>query len=299
MKNVKTLALAVSMAAAATGSAFAADYSDGDIHKNDYKWGQFNLMYAEGERPSTANGKGHDYLELEFGGRSGIVDLYGYVDVFNITNRDSQDKTDGASKMFMKLAPRFSIDAMTGVDMSFGPVQELYIATLWNVGGGGTSGERPHDEDGNDNGFNGQTKAIDGDTNNINIGLGSDVMVPWMGKMGVNLMAQYDLNTKERNGFFFSTNWFKPVYNFDNGSFIAYQGYLDYQFAMTDNGNVAVPKVSDGGTMFNGLYWHSNRYSVGYGLKYFKDTYGLENNAGFAKLQSTGFTHYFAATYKF
>jgi len=300
MKNVKTLALAVSMAAA-TGSAFAADYSDGDIHKNDYKWGQFNLMYAEGEKPTAqANkGKGHDYLELEFGGRSGVVDLYGYVDVFNITNRDSQDKVDGASKMFMKLAPRFSIDGITGKDLSFGPVQELYVATLLNVGGGGTYGERDHDESGKGTGFDGKKVPVDGDTNNINVGLGADVMAPWLGKMGVSLMAQYDLNTKERNGFFFSTNWFKPIYNFDNGSFIAYQGYLDYQFAMTDNGNAYVPKVSDGGSMFNGIYWHSTRYAVGYGLKVFKDVYGLENNGGSVGLESTGFSHYFAATYKF
>jgi len=303
MKNVKTLALAVSMAAA-TGSAFAADYSDGDIHKNDYKWGQFNLMYAESQLPKTSDGKGHDYLELEFGGRSGVVDLYGYVDIFNITNRDSQDAVDGASKMFMKLAPRFSIDAMTGLDLSFGPVKELYIATLWNVGGGGTTGKRAHDI-ANDDEYTDAEKArakdveIGGDTNNINVGIGSDVMVPWFGKMGVNLMAQYDLNTKERNGFFLSTNWFKPIYNFDNGSFIAYQGYLDYQFAMTDNGDGFAPKTSDGGAMFNGIYWHSNRYSVGYGLKLFKDVFGLENNGGFGHIESTGMSHYFAATYKF
>lgn len=287
MKNVKTLALAATTLAALSTSAFAADYSD-DIHKNDYKWGQFNYMWAEGEKPHTKDGKGHDYLELEFGGRSGIVDLYGYVDVFNITNRDSGDKVAGTNKMFMKLAPRFSIDGMTGKDLSFGPVQELYIATLYNVGGGAITGGTGAD------GF-----ATDGDTNNINVGLGSDVLVPWFGKVGMNLMAQYDINTKERNGFFFSTNWFKPFVNFDNGSFIAYQGYLDYQFAMTANGNASVPKVSDGGSMFNGIYWHSNRYSVGYGLKLFKDVYGLENNGGTVGLETTGITHYFAATYKF
>ena len=33
--------------------------------------------------------------------------------------------------MFIKLAPRFSLDAITGSDLSFGPVQEVYLATLF------------------------------------------------------------------------------------------------------------------------------------------------------------------------
>lgn len=305
MKNIKNAALAATTLAALSCNAFAADYSD-DTHKNDYKWAQFNLMYAEGEKPSTEDGKGHDYLELEFGGRSGVIDLYGYVDVFNITNRDTGDKTDGASKMFMKLAPRFSIDGLTGKDLSFGPVKELYVATLFNIGGGGITGERDNDIK-YDKNFTDAEKAkakavpIDGDTNNGNIGLGSDVMVPWFGKVGVNLYAQYDLNAKDWNGYQLSMNWFKPFVNFDNGSFVSYQGYVDYQFGIdtTNDPKAFSNSVSHGGAMFNGIYWHSERYSVGYGLKLYNDIYGVKNNGGTGHLESTGVAHYFAASYKF
>ena len=133
MKNVKTLALAATAVAAMSSSAFAADRSD--IYATDYKWMQFNAMYAFNELPSDGS-SGHDYLEMEFGGRAGIVDLYGYVDVFNLFTQDSGDKAFGANKMFMKFAPRFSLDAITGTDLSFGPVQELYFSTLFNWGGG-------------------------------------------------------------------------------------------------------------------------------------------------------------------
>ncbi|MGL4931727.1 MAG: outer membrane protein OmpK, partial [Aeromonas sp.] len=34
----------------------------------------------------------------------------------------------------------------------------------------------------------------------------------------------------------------------------------------------------------------------GYGLKYFNEIYGIDNSADF---KSTGFSHYFAVTYKF
>lgn len=286
MKNVKNLALAATTLAAVSCNAFAADYS-GDIHKNDYSWSQFNLMYSIGEKPGDDDLK-HDYLEMEFGGRSGIVDLYGYVDVFNLTNSDSSDtgKKDGASKMFMKLAPRFSLDGITGKDLSVGPIQEVYFSTLFNWGGGGITGVRKNDQSGQPD------VAIAGDVNNSFWGIGADVMVPWLGKVGMNVYSLYDLNAKEWNGGQFSMNWFKPFVNFDNGSFISYQGYIDYQFGLnTDNGG-----VSNGGAMFNGIYWNSERYAIGYGLKAYKDIYGIKDSSAFP---STGVSHYLAATYKF
>ena len=258
--------LALSLLAATSAPVMAADYSDGDIHKNDYKWMQFNLMGAFNELPGFPDGSNHDYLEMEFGGRSGIFDLYGYVDVFNLASDPGSDKA-GKEKIFMKFAPRMSLDALTGKDLSFGPVQELYVATLMEWGG--SSG-----------------------VNNQKIGLGSDVMVPWFGKMGLNLYGTYDSNNKDWNGFQISTNWFKPFYFFENGSFISYQGYIDYQFGMKDEYSTA----SSGGAMFNGIYWHSDRFAVGYGLKGYKNIYGIKEVDG---VDSTGFGHYVAVTYKF
>ncbi len=292
MSKLSTTLLAAALAAGSMTS-YAADYSDGDTHKNDYKWMQANLMYALEEQPrlDNASSDGHNYLELEFGGRAGILDYYGYVDVFNLTNKDDSDKK-GASKEFIKFAPRISLDGLTGKDLSFGPVQEVYFATLFNWGGGGGTN---CDSDGN---------CIEGsDVNNSFWGVGSDIMVPWLGKIGLNLYGLYDLNTKEWNGYQVSTNWFKPFYTFENGSFLSYQGYIDYQFgadkAYDSDGNQM--NTSNGGAMFNGLYWHSKYYSLGYGLKAYKDVYTAKDGAPVAgsTLNSTGFSHYFAATYKF
>ncbi|PSU32069.1 outer membrane protein OmpK [Photobacterium lutimaris] len=261
----KSLVALSVLAASAVPAVNAADYSD-DIHKNDYSWSQFNLMMAVDELPGEST---HDYLEMEFGGRSGIFDLYGYVDVFNLTSDPGSDKAD-AEKIFMKFAPRMSLDAVTGKDLSFGPVQELYLATVMEWGG--MSG-----------------------VNSQKIGLGSDVMVPWLGKIGLNLYGTYDSNAKDWNGYQISTNWFKPFYFLDNGSFISYQGYIDYQFGMNDD--VPGLSTSNGGAMFNGIYWHSDRYAVGYGLKAYKDVYGLKDG-GFAG-KTSGVGHYFSVTYKF
>ena len=91
--------------------ALAADYSDG-IHEDDDLWLTFNLMHSEDNRLPFRNAQ-DTYVEMEFGGRSGIVDLYGYVDMFDALD-DGSDDQNGGDNMFIKLAPRFSLDAMTG-----------------------------------------------------------------------------------------------------------------------------------------------------------------------------------------
>ncbi|MCP5076606.1 MAG: hypothetical protein GY951_00895, partial [Psychromonas sp.] len=194
---------------------------------------------------------------------------YGYVDIFNLANSDSSDKA-GKAKMFAKLAPRISLDGLFQTDLSMGPIQELYIASVYNVNG-------------------------DNSVNNFSIGLGSDVMVPWLGKIGLNAYRYYDLNSKKWDGYQISTNWFKPVYFFENGSFISYQGYIDYNFAVDDSPKEL--KSTSGGAMFNGIYWHSDNFALGYGLKAYSDVYALKDNGWAGK--TTGVSHYVAATYKF
>lgn len=270
MKTVKTLALATALTAGMTGVASAADYSD-DIHKNDFSWMQFNYMYALNEKPDFSPRSGHDYLEMEFGGRSGLFSLYGYVDVFNPSERESSDK-NGSPKLFMKFAPKISLDALTGKDLSFGPVKEVYISTLFNWDG-----------------------SADG-VNNSFWGVGADVEVPWLGKTAMNLYGLYDLNTKDWNGYQFSANWFKPLHNFDNGSFVSFQGYVDWQFGADAKYDSGVQTHSaSGGAAFFGLYWHSQRFALGYGLKTYKDVYLLTDG----EFDSSGVSHYFSATYKF
>ncbi|MGY6038153.1 nucleoside-specific channel-forming Tsx family protein [Aeromonas sp. AE23HZ002T15] len=278
-KFTKTLIAAGLLAASAT-PAFAADYS-GDIHKNDYKWMQFNLMHTIDQRPFTSGQDDYNdtYLEMEFGGRSGIFDLYGYIDIFDVFDTEHSDKHNGQN-LFMKFAPRMSLDALTGKDLSFGPVQELYIANLNNM--------------------------ADGQMEN-QIGLGADVQVPWFGKVGMNLYARYSNENEffreeenSWNGYQFSMNWFKPFYTFGNGSFVSYQGYLDYTFDMDTHERA--DRTSDALATFHGIYWHSDRYAVGYGLKYFMDAYGTKDGSTAfdgTPWKSSGFSHYFSVTYKF
>lgn len=288
--------LTLGLLAAASAPVMAADYSDGDTHKNDYKWMQFNIMGAFDELPGESS---HDYIEMEFGGRSGIFDLYGYIDFFNVLNNDGSDKS-GSDRIFAKISPRMSLDGLTGKDLSFGPVQELYFANQIVINGGG---EYTYMKDGSpilDD--KGNVMKADQPTYNIYTGIGSDVMVPWFGKVGVNAYAKYDMNAKDWNGYQVSLNWFKPFYFFENGSFISYQGYLDYEFGVEKTYLPAVAggtqiNSSNGGAMYNGIYWHNDQFALGYGLKGYSDVYALADGGVAGK--TSGFAHYVAATYKF
>lgn len=74
--------------------AIAADYRDGNIRKNDFSWMQMNLMQSVDAKVPYGI-RNDTYLELEFGARSGIVDLYGYVDIFDIFDSKHDDRHGG------------------------------------------------------------------------------------------------------------------------------------------------------------------------------------------------------------
>jgi nucleoside-specific channel-forming protein len=288
MSKFSTFLTGAMLAVVAALPASATDFSDGNIHKNDYKWLQFNVMRSEDAKLPFGN-QNDTYLEMEFGGRSGIVDMYGYVDWFDLLDSRT-DQRHNSDNMFTKLAPRFSLDAMFHKDLSFGPVQELYISTVTNIG---DSALWEH-----------------------YVGLGSDVKVPWFGKMGLNTYARYVRenyganNEHKFDGYMVSTNWFKPFVFFNNKSFIAYQGYLDYKFGANKLKNDAADQASFSKhsdhslEWFNGFYWHNDRYALGYGLKIFNNMAFVQNGTPVpfllkGKQETSGVGHYFSATYKF
>ncbi len=259
---------------------FAADYSEGR-HSNDYTFLQFNLMHGAEQKNPYGNSK-DTYLEIEFGGKSGIIDMYGYVDFLDITQTGS-NTTSGGDNFFAELKPRLSLDALFKKDLSFLFVEELYIATAGKFGDKGLA--------------------------HYSAGLGADFNVYWLGKVGFNVYSLYkaeDFGSSGEgtfDGYWVGINWFKPFYFFKNNSFLSYQGYLNYTF---DADNVAkdAGRTSTELQTYQGIYWHSENYAIGYGLKimdnmaFFQDgvVYDEVNNL---KQDTTGIAHYFSITYKF
>lgn len=252
----------------------AAELTTVDSHANDFKWFQFNLVKSIDNKIPFGHQQ-DTYFEMEFGGRSGVLDFYGFVDFLDVLDSPGSDYHNG-DNFFLKLAPRFSLNSLSGQDLSLGAFKEWYVSTLLLV--------------------------ADRSLNEHYLGLGSDVEVPWFGKVGVNLYARYvkegygDANEHTWDGYDFSLNWYKPFYFFGNGSSAVYQGYFDYKFgasALADDKDHVDKSIE----YFNGLYWHSARYAAGYGLKYYQDM-ALLKNGGIAG-ETSGLGHYLSLTYKF
>lgn len=257
----------------------------------DFKFVNFSLMH--GSKMTALGPRFKDtYLEVEIGGRKGAFDFYGYIDISDIFQNDNSSDLNGgsdksgSSNFFTELMPRLSINDLTDTDLSFGPVKELYLTGYLKAG----------DTDS----FNNSGLFVYG------AGLGSDIQVPWLGTMGLNAYALYiaeDFGSPREqswNGYLVKNNWFKPFYFFDNGTFLSYQGYMAYQF---NTGLSDTFRSNSEFQWFNGLYWHTTNYALGYGLKYTRNMIAARDGQTIPwngkKIDSTGFSNFFAVTYKF
>lgn len=245
-----------------------------DIHASDFRWLQFNLMKSVGNKIPFGL-QDDTYLEMEFGGRSGILELYGFLDVFDVFDSPDSDLHEG-DNMFFKFQPRFSVNKMFGKDLSLGPIKEWYLATRFYV----------------------SDRALFEEL----VGLGTDMQVPWFGLVGVNLFARYirenfdAANEDTWDGYMFSLNWYTPFYEVQNGGSVVYQGYLDYIFGANEIAD-DIDRTSSSLGWYNGLYWHTKRYAVGYGLKVYQNM-ALFKDGGIGG-ETSGVGQYFVLTYKF
>ncbi|MNS84093.1 Nucleoside-specific channel-forming protein tsx precursor [compost metagenome] len=245
-----------------------------DMRKNDFKWFQFNLINSTDNKIPFGL-QNDNYFEMEFGGRSGILDLYGFLDVYDIFDSNTSDY-HGGDNFFLKFMPRFSLDVMAGKSLALGPFKEWYITTLFYAADRGLFQQY--------------------------IGPGTDIEVPWFGKVGANLLARYvrenfgAANERRWDGYFLTLNWFTPFYHFQNKSYLTYQGYFDHMFGADEIADDVNRSDSSVGWL-NGLFWHTDRYAAGYALKIYQD-FALFKDGGIGG-DTSGVGHYFFLTYKF
>ncbi|MGL6131444.1 MAG: outer membrane protein OmpK [Fusobacteriaceae bacterium] len=265
----------------------------------DFRFINLSLIHGNG---LTGFGKvsKDTYGELEFGARNGALKIWGYIDFADaLQNKRFSDANvasdkDGNSNFFTEIQPSLSLNDTFNADLSVGPIKEVYLSGYLKAGDG--NGKKYNSDDIND--------PTNGDAENglwvYGLGLGADVEVPWLGTMGFNAYALYlaeDFGSEREgkwDGYLVKNNWFKPFYFFENGTFLSYQGYMAYQFdaGYTDKSF----RTSDEYQWFNGLFWHSNDYALGYGLKYTKNMMNVKDANG---NDADGFSHFFVATYKF
>ncbi|WP_082890389.1 nucleoside-specific channel-forming protein Tsx [Halotalea alkalilenta] len=231
------------------------------------------------------------YLEYEFFGRKGPLDVYGYIDFpkfFGIGNAADSGIWDDGSPMFLEVEPRLSIDEMTGRKLGFGPFNEFYIASNYIFDWGHNSDNRQ---------------------NTLFLGLGTDIDTGTKLGLSANIYARYQWenygaeNENSWDGYRFKIKYFYPLADLWGGS-LNWIGFANYDFGSdlgdespirTNNSLAATNILSLGYThwQFSAVarYWHNGGQ--------WKDGTQLDFGDGPFRVSSNGWGYYLIAGYKF
>ena len=248
------------------------DEGEYSYRQGDYKWLQLNLYSVL----NNANSFGdetvdYEYLEIEGGGRSGILALYYFFDVENVLGWGDNGANPGS--FFAKIMPKFSIDGMMKQDLSMGPIKELYVATMWK----GWNGGEVYD-----------------------IGLGVDLAIPGIDAFSIELMS-VGMRTGRSlyyDGMAVTWNWYTKLFDVTENSYLTYQGWGEFDFDAnrSKDGRDAIGMK---GTSTQ-LQWHNaifynfgGHYAVSAAAKFYKNFLNIDGK----KSDSVGF--FFGAHYKF
>ncbi len=157
------------------------------------------------------------YLEYEYFGRKGPLDLYGYVDiprVFGVGNGNDAGFTNKGSPLFSEQEPRVSIDHVLGKSLAVGPLKEWYFAFDWLY----------------DQGHN-----VAGRLNTLYAGLGTDIDTHTPLRLSANLYVRRQFqnygaaNENTWDGYRAQMKYTLPLGTLYGGQ-VLYVGFFNYDF---------------------------------------------------------------------
>ncbi len=158
------------------------------------------------------------YLEYEAFAHKDWFDFYGYLDVprfFGAGDGNSTGIWDKhGSPVFMEIEPRFSIDKLTGTDLSFGPFKEWYFANnyIYDMGSNNTNRQ-----------------------NTWYMGLGTDIDTHLPMSLSLNVYAKYQwenygaTNENSWDGYRFKVKYFVPLTQLWGGN-LSYIGFTNFDW---------------------------------------------------------------------
>ncbi|AMO50304.1 nucleoside-specific channel-forming protein Tsx [Kosakonia oryzendophytica] len=293
MKKI-ILAASAALTLSASFTANAADNSKPEYlsdwwHQSVNVVGSYHTRFGPVPRNDT-------YLEYEAFAKKDWFDFYGYMDapVFFGGNTGAKGIWNHGSPLFMEIEPRFSIDKLTGTDLSFGPFKEWYIANnyIYDMG-----------------------RNASGRQSTWYMGLGTDIDTGLPMSLSLNVYAKYQwqnygaTNENEWDGYRFKVKYFVPITtlwggqlsyigftNFDWGSDLGdSRYYVNGEQQRTNNSIASSHILSLGYDHWHysvvARYWHNGGQ--------FKDDATLNWGAGDFSARSTGWGGYLVVGYNF
>lgn len=293
MKNT-LLAAGTVLALSGTSGALAADNQS--EYLSDWWHQSVNVVSSYHTRfgPQLRN---DTYLEYEAFAKKDWFDFYGYVDAPRFFGGDGNSTGiwNHGSPLFMEIEPRFSIDKLTGLDLSFGPFKEWYFANnyIYDMG-----------------------RNKDGRQSTWYMGLGTDIETGLPIGLSLNIYAKYQwqnygaANENEWDGYRFKVKYFVPITSLWGGN-LTYIGFTnidwDSELDKTGGSDLNGGKMRTSNSVasshilaLNYDHWH---YSVV--ARYFHNGGQWNDNAelnfgnGNFNVRSTGWGGYLVVGYNF
>lgn len=233
------------------------------------------------------------YLEYEFFGRKGPLDLYGYIDFpkfFGTGNGADSGIFDKGSPVFMELEPRLSIDDMSGKDLSFGPFKEWFVAFDYIFDWGHNTANRQ---------------------NTLYAGLGTDIDTGSPLGLSFNFYKRRQWenygagNEHSWDGYRAQLNYSYPLGNFSNGASLTYVGFTNYDFGSDLRDSDGPSRTNEAVVATNVLLYQFTHLRFMAVARYFhnggqwNDDEVLDFGDGPFHLRSTGWGYYFGVGWQF
>lgn len=293
---MKKLMLTAGAVAALTGSFAGQAAETKSEYLSDWWHQSVNVVSSYHTRfgPQLRN---DTYLEYEAFAKKDWLDFYGYADVPKFFGGDSTSRGvwNHGSPLFMEIEPRFSIDKLTGTDLSFGPFKEWYIANNYVFDMGRNSANRQ---------------------NTWYMGLGTDIDTGLPMSLSLNVYAKYQwenygaTNENSWDGYRFKVKYFVPITKIW-GAQLSYIGFTNFDWGSDladDSGRAANgAKIRTNDSIasshilaLNWDHWHASvvaRYFHHGGQ--WNDGPELNFGKGDFRVKSTGWGSYLVVGYNF
>jgi nucleoside-specific channel-forming protein len=276
-------------AAVALSCSFSANAADGNSEYLSDWWHQsVNVVGSYHTRfgPQLRN---DTYLEYEAFAKKDWFDFYGYIDAPRFFGGDGSSTGiwNHGSPLFMEIEPRFSIDKLSGLDLSVGPFKEWYFANNYIYDMGRNSDNRQ---------------------NTWYMGLGTDVETGLPMSLSLNVYAKYQwenygaANEDSWDGYRFKIKYFVPITDLWGGK-LSYIGFTNFDWGsdLGDEPNRTSNSIASSHILaLNYDHWHYSfvaRYFHNGGQ--WQDGPEMNFGKGDFRVRSTGWGYYLVAGYNF
>lgn len=232
------------------------------------------------------------YLEYEFFGRKGPWDLYGYIDLpkfFGTGNGADSGIFDNGSPLFAELEPRLSLNKVSDMDLSLGPIKEWYLAVDYIFDWGHNSDNRQ---------------------STLYAGIGTDIDTYTPVGLSFNFYKRYQgdnygaANEDQWDGYRAQAKYFLPLATFGNGAKLDYVGFTNYDFG-SDLGDRDASRTNESVVATNVLLYSFTHLRFMAVARYFhnggqwNDDAELNFGDGPFHVRSTGWGYYLGVGWQF